>query len=72
MIPQTKYTIPPIIENWIESLNDSSIPLHIKENTIMMMESVSLACQTEVRKFRMLQQNRFDKRHKRHRLTRGS
>lgn len=42
------WTIPPLIEQWINQLHDPNVPEHIKENYKMMLTNVAEACQTEV------------------------
>lgn len=48
----TNYILPPIIQNWIDDLNNINSPLHIRDNYCMMLESVGNACLSEVGKFR--------------------
>ena len=56
-----KYTIPPILEGWIENLHNPSNPLHIRENYCRMLLSVYEAALTEVTKFRAMQNNYSNK-----------
>jgi len=61
----TKHIVPPIIENWIETIRNPNSPQHVKDNIIMMLESVVSACQEEIIKYRTARQNYLDKSYKR-------
>jgi hypothetical protein len=50
-IKMSKYNLPPIIEDWIDKLNDTNIPMHIRENYAMMLTNVKTACETELSKY---------------------
>lgn len=57
-----KKTLPALIENWIEMLRNPNNPRHVKENVVMMMENVQMACLSEIQKYRSRQQERLDRR----------
>ena len=47
-----EYVVPPIIQDWINKINDSNTPFHVKENICMMLDNVKDACGKEVDKHR--------------------
>lgn len=47
-----EYVVPPIIQDWINKLNDPAIAFHVKENVCMMLENVRDACGKEIDKHR--------------------
>jgi len=57
--------LPPIISQWIEHLNDKNAPIHIRENYHQMLQSVMIACETEIQKFALEQSKWYETRTKR-------
>lgn len=47
----TNYVIPPIIQDWINKLNDKNTNIHLRDNVRMMLENVRNACDNEIKKF---------------------
>lgn len=59
-----KYTLPPNINDWITKLNDTTVPLHVRENLRMMLENVRDACSQELDRYKLVQNKPVGKQKK--------
>ncbi len=46
------YKLPPIIENWVQNLEDPNNPEHIKENYAMMLDQTVTIASQALKKYR--------------------
>lgn len=65
-----EYTVPPIIQDWINKLNDQNTQFHVKENICMMLENVRDACGKEIDKHRKNKIVMIDSSNQKKRVTR--
>lgn len=65
-----EYTVPPIIQDWINKLNDQNTQFHVKENICMMLENVRDACGKEIDKHRKNKIVMIDNSNQKKRVTR--
>ena len=54
--------IPPIISDWISKINDTTTPVHVKENYILMLENLIRVSEKTVSNYRLARDTKARKR----------